>query len=287
MPKISVIVPVYNVEKFLSRCLDSILSQSFEDIEVICIDDGSPDGSIDILRRYEQADPRIVVLRQSNKGLSGARNAGLEAARGEWIGFVDSDDLVDSDFYEKLYGAAMATGADIACGQLISHRGRRVKNRIIYDERRVADDLQDRFRTGQCPPSFYVVNKIYRRRMLERGGLRFREGVVLEDVEFTTRAVYLASRLVTVPDASYRYMFNSSSIVNSRQTPKKQLDKYNAYKFMLAFADEHGIEIPYEQRLINVRSYMVGPVCLLKIKERDGVRIFRLFDFLPIYRKRL
>ena len=287
MPNISVIVPVYNVERFLARCLDSILGQNLHDIEVICVDDGSPDDSIRILRSYAARDARIKIIRQENRGLGGARNTGIEAASGEYIGFVDSDDWVDSDFYEKLYDAAMRTGADIACASLISHRGEKIKKRIVYDAEHIAESVQDRFETGQCPPSFYVVNKIYRRNILQDGGVRFREHVVLEDVEFTAKAVYAAGRMVTVPGTAYRYMFNSSSIVNSRQTPKKQRDKYEAFRSMLSFADSHGISIPRRYRLITVRTYSVGPVCLLKIKERDGVRFYRLFDFLPVWRRRL
>ncbi len=285
MTKVSVIVPVYNVEKFLARCLDSILDQSLHDIEVVCVDDGSPDGSIDILRRYEARDSRVRVIRQPNRGLGGARNTGIEAASGEYVGFVDSDDLIDRDFYEKLYAAASRTGADIACTDLISHHGDKVKKRIVYDEEHIAEDVQERFETGQCPPSFYVMNKIYRRSMLMDAQLRFREHVVFEDLDFTAKAVYAARRIVTVPGTAYRYMFNSASIVNSRQTPKKQRDKYEAFKAMLAFADSHGVRIPCKHRRITVRSYSVGPVCLLKIRERDGRRMYRLFDFLPVWRK--
>ena len=287
MPKISVIVPVYNVEKFLARCLDSILGQSLRDIEVICVDDGSPDNSIEILNRYAARDSRIRIVRQANRGLGGARNTGIEAAEGEYVGFVDSDDWIDGDFYEKLYRAAVRTGADIACADLISHRGNKVKKRIVYERECVADGLQQRFETGQCPPSFYVVNKIYRREMFLDSELRFREHVVLEDVEFTAKAVYAARRMVAVCGTAYRYMFNSASIVNSRQTPEKQRDKYEAFKSMLAFADSHGVSIPYKYRLITVRTYAVGPVCLLKIRERDGRRVYRLFDFLPVLCKRV
>ncbi len=287
MPAISVIVPVYNVEKFLARCLDSIVGQSLRDIEIICVDDGSPDNSIDILNRYAQSDSRVRVIRQQNKGLGGARNTGIDAATGDYVGFVDSDDWIDSDFYERLYEAALRTGADIACADLISHRGDRVKRRIVYRTECVVDDVQGRFETGQCPPSFYVVNKIYRRDVLLRAGVRFREHVVLEDVDFTAKAVYAASRMVTVPGTAYRYMFNSASIVNSRQTPKKQRDKYEAFKAMLEFAGSHGVHIPRKHRMIVVRTYSVGPVCLFKIRERDGRRFYRLFDFLPVWCRRV
>ena len=102
MPKISVIVPVYNVEKYLARCLDSIINQTLADIEIICINDGSTDNSLEILNDYAKKDSRIKIIDQTNAGLSCARNAGMQIAQGEYIGFVDSDDWIDLDFYEKL-----------------------------------------------------------------------------------------------------------------------------------------------------------------------------------------
>lgn len=287
MPKVSVIVPVYNSEMFLSRCLDSILSQSLQDIEVICVDDGSTDNSIDVLNGYSKADSRVRVIRQRNKRQGGARNTGLEAASGEWIGFVDSDDWIAPDFYSVLYDAALRSKADMVCCSLVKIRPYYSKYEVRYEDFDQTSDLQRKFALCKCPPHFYTMNKIYRRSMLEDNRIRFREYVVFEDIGFLAEAVYHASSVAVVPDMYYSYMYNGLSTINSRQTPQKQLDRYNARKQLLVFADEHGIEIPYSYRNIPVRSYGVGPLCLLKIKERDGVRQYRLFDFLPLYRKRV
>ena len=105
-PKVSVIIPVYNVEPFLARCLDSVVGQTLRGIEIICVDDGSPDRSIDILNRYAAQDDRIRVISQENRGLGGARNRGFDAATGEFILFVDSDDWIDPAYCERLYEAA-------------------------------------------------------------------------------------------------------------------------------------------------------------------------------------
>ena len=287
MPKVSVIVPVYNAEKFLVRCLDSILGQSLRDIEVICVDDGSPDNSIEILNRYAAADSRMKVIRQQNKRQGGARNTGLDAASGEWIGFVDSDDYIDLDFYEKLYGAAIDSGADVACCGLVKHRPRYDKHEALYRSARVAAGLQDRFSLCNCPTQFYPVNKIYRRSMIEAAALRFREHVAFEDIEFVSRALYAASSVVGVPDTAYHYVYNGSSTINGAETSRKQLDRYTARKAFVEFADRIGLILPSSYRNIPVRSFAVGPVCLLKIKERDGVRTWRLFDFLPLFAKRV
>ena len=119
MPKVSVIIPVYNTEKYLRRCFDSVVNQTLSDIEIICINDCSTDNSLEILQEYASKDKRIKLIDfKVNKGAAIARNIGIDAATGEYIGFVDSDDFVDLDFYEKLYKKAAETGADAVKGKL-------------------------------------------------------------------------------------------------------------------------------------------------------------------------
>ena len=114
MPKVSVVLPIYNVEKYLAKCLDSLINQTLGDIEIICINDCSPDNSIEILKEYALKDERIkVVDLKENIGAAGARNKGLEVAEGEYLGFVDPDDYVDLNFYEELYKKALENEADI------------------------------------------------------------------------------------------------------------------------------------------------------------------------------
>ena len=103
MPKVSVVIPVYNVEKYLGECLDSVLRQTLNEIEIICVDDGSTDGSAAILQKYAAADPRIRLISQANAGLSAARNAGMDAATGKYIYFLDSDDYISADAMEKCF----------------------------------------------------------------------------------------------------------------------------------------------------------------------------------------
>ena len=105
-PKISVIIPVYNVEKYLRECLDSIVNQTFKDIEIICVDDGSTDKSLEILREYEQKDKRIIVISQPNKGVSTARNIGMQQATGKYMMFVDSDDYITQNACELIYNVS-------------------------------------------------------------------------------------------------------------------------------------------------------------------------------------
>ena len=116
--KISIIVPCYNVEKYLPECLDSLLNQTFKYFEIICVNDGSNDSTLSILEKYSKKDSRIKIISQKNKGLSGARNTGIDAAKGDYIAFLDSDDWVDNNFYLKLYEAITKHNCDIAAATI-------------------------------------------------------------------------------------------------------------------------------------------------------------------------
>ena len=119
MPKVSVIIPVYNVEKHLERCLDSVVNQTLKDIEIICVNDASTDNSINILKKYAQKDKRINIIDlPENLGAGNARNKALDIAKSEYIGFIDSDDFVDLDFYKKLYSKAKTENAQVAKGSI-------------------------------------------------------------------------------------------------------------------------------------------------------------------------
>ena len=285
-PKVSVIIPVYNVEPFLARCLDSVVGQTLRDIEIICVDDGSPDRSIDILNRYAAEDARIRVISQENRGLGGARNRGFDAATGEFVLYVDSDDWIDPAYCERLYEAARETGADVACASMLKIRPSYSKWTIRYTERQVVADVQEKFRVCRCPPVFYVMNKLLRREMLLRLGLRFRERVCYEDVEYTMRVLCEGGDAVTVPDVVYRYVVNATSITKSRQTPKKQQDKYLAHKAFAGYMAAHGLHLDARFRRITRRTYDRWGITWLKIKECGDRQTFRLFDLIPVWRRR-
>ncbi len=131
---VSVIIPVYNTEKYLRKCLDSVCNQTLKDIEIICVNDCSSDDSLAILQEYASQDNRIKIINfTQNKGVAIARNTAIDEAKGEYIGFVDSDDYIDLDFYEKLYNKAVETGAEVAIGgcYIENENGTRQKNILI------------------------------------------------------------------------------------------------------------------------------------------------------------
>lgn len=168
MPKLSVIVPVFNVEQYLSECIDSILAQTMCDFELILIDDGSPDRCGEICEKYAQLDSRIIVIHQKNQGVSAARNAGLEIAKGEYIGFVDPDDLINKNFFHKLISVADLYDCDIACCDylvfersetIIDDTGTIDKKVIEFDRDGIITDLFSR--PSKMKAS--VCNKIFRK----------------------------------------------------------------------------------------------------------------------------
>ena len=234
--KVSVIIPIWNTEKYLARCLDSLVNQTLEDIEIICINDGSPDNSLEILNSFAQKDNRIVVINKENGGLSSARNAGMKVVNGEYIGFVDSDDWIEPNFYEKLYNCAKKNNSDIAVTSVLRERKKGSSYRIKYKNEDVLVDKSEIFNACDCPNICYVWNKIYKTDKLKQSGIIFQEGMFFEDVLFTTKILGTLDSLVTVPDTYYHYMVNEgTSIVKSNHTPKKNQDRYNNQREALLF----------------------------------------------------
>ena len=158
---------------------------------------------------------------------------------------------------------------------------------LTFSATTLAAEAQERFRLCRCPPDFYVMNKLLRREMLLRLGLRFRERVCYEDVEYTMRLLGEGGVLVTVPDVVYRYVVNGASITKSRQTPKKQQDKYLAHKAFVAYVDARGIRLDARFRRITRRSFGRWGLTWLKIKECGDRETYRLFDLIPVWRKRV
>lgn len=282
-PKVTVIIPVYNTERLLNRCLESVVRQSLSDIEIICVDDGSTDGSPALLDSWAERDARIRVIHQTNGRQGKARNAALRVARGEYVGMIDSDDYIPEEYFERLYSAATEADADVAICGIVKQKpvGERVV--IAFDMVEVVRDADAKLRVCHCPPEFHPVNKLYRRAMLERLGLRFKEGVPYEDVMFVTRAIVECDRVVTVPNVHYYYVLNPSSTVKSRQTATKQAQKYEAHRDMVEYVEAKGLRMPSRYRNITVRYGSLCGITLWKVKECGKRRTLRLFDILPVW----
>jgi glycosyltransferase involved in cell wall biosynthesis len=230
-PAISIIVPVYNTGIYLKRCLDSIINQTFRDIEIICVNDGSTDNSAFILKNYAELDPRIQILTKENGGLSSARNAGLECARADYIGFVDSDDYIAPEMYEKLFTKMTQNDVDLAhCG-----------TQIIY-ENTVADSIKDS--TKEDTAEYYRIkyagvvrredelfattdvaawNKLYKKEIIDAFEIRFPEKLYYEDSCFSWCYMSVSKKICYIPDAYYQYIKRPGSIMDV--TLKKEIGR--------------------------------------------------------------
>lgn len=276
MIKVSVIVPIYNVGRFLPQCLDSLCAQSLKDIEIICINDGSTDDSLDILNEYAAKDSRIIVINQANSGQSAARNKGLEAAQGEFIGFVDSDDWIDSAYYEKLYQAAKAFQADIACCGSTYIGKTKNKSMLTYKNHQTAEDLTAKFKLFDIPRYNYIWNKIYHRDLFKSKESRFREGIVYEDMIWMPQMALKCTKAVSVPEVNYFYRYNENSTVNTTKLdPKKEQDYKQARQFQNDFimSNKIKVEIPYDKKT----KYQIFGIPILKIKENPLLKKYYLF----------
>ncbi len=282
--KISVVVPVYNVEKYLEQCLNSIINQTFKDIEIICINDGSTDGSLEILREYEQKDSRIRLINKENEGISAVRNQGMELAKGEYISFIDSDDWIDENYLEALYTAAKKYDSDIACSSIIRVTGKRHRKKIIYKKEEFTTESDKKNELTKVPINSYVWNKIYKRVSLLKSGVKFPVGRVYEDVIWCIKAIYYLNGVVTVPDAVYYYRKNPTSIMSTKSEQNAK-DYALSEKEMLAFAKEHNIKIldgyKYSKR---DRYRFLGITLLKRFYYYPDIIEYCLFGFIPVYK---
>ncbi|MBR5305076.1 MAG: glycosyltransferase family 2 protein [Candidatus Gastranaerophilales bacterium] len=281
-PKVSIVVPAFNVQDYIEDCLASLIRQTLRDIEIIVIDDGSYDLTPTIIHMFK-GDRRIRVYTQGTSGPSLARNKGINLAKGEYIAFVDADDWVDNDFIEKLYNAAKNTNSDIAAATIIRKRENSQKYRVHYTEEKIYQTLEEKIKICDIPTCCYVWNKIYKADFIKN--FKFKVGAFFEDVLWIPEVLKQANQLVTVPDTNYYYRVNNNSIVKKLPSKKKQEDSYNSKKYVVKFFDENNLYLSPKGRNLTKRIYYFLKVPVLKIKEFENIETFLLFGILPIGRK--
>ena len=225
MPAVSVIIPVYNTEPYLAECLTSVLAQTFPDFEAIIVDDGSTDGSAAIIREFAGRDSRIVTLKQENKGLSEARNTGMEIAKGDWITFIDSDDMVAPDFLQKLLDAAKACHADIACSGKLHFENsaeiaRNTATQAVSQTVALtpAEALTNALYQNDSP-DYSAWNKLYAAKFWK--SRRFPAGKYFEDMATIPQVFLDAEAVAFVPEPLYLYRRRSTSILATSYDRKK------------------------------------------------------------------
>jgi len=215
---ISVIIPIYNSEKELKRMLDCVVAQTFRDIEIICVDDGSTDSSGKICDDYARKDSRFKVVHQKNKGVSAARNTGLSLASGKYVSFLDSDDIIELHMLEKLFDAARDNAADLVTCDLVCNNDH-IKCNLeerIYHKKELFNEVLPRFTQGNSIAVFCPVNKLYRRSMLLEHQISWNENISFqEDLMFTVTVFACASSMVYVKGAYYHYLQESGGLCSS------------------------------------------------------------------------
>jgi Glycosyltransferases involved in cell wall biogenesis len=236
-PLISIIIPVYNVEAYLIKCLDSILCQTLKEIEVILVDNGSTDSSFDICKEYQLKDERVKTIRLPFPDLSFARNAGLDAASALYVGFVDSDDWIDNDMFSLLYNTITNYNADIAICSFYEESESNVipKNRSLKNNGEVVtytrvDALKKVFLDKDIKS--YLWNKLFKKELLS--SYKFPEGKLFEDHSVIYKYFALSEKIVQVNLAKYHYLQRSNSIVHIIDPKAKShffLSNYDRYFF--------------------------------------------------------
>lgn len=310
MIKLSIIIPVYNVEAFVGRCIESCLKQDLpaSEYELLIVNDGSLDGSMDVVRQYARQYENIRIIEQENKGLSAARNAGLSQAKGEYVWFVDSDDDVNGDELKMLVDFAIDKKLDVLCFDIrVIRRGQPTVTHPNYKNKcREIFEGQDFFVNVAMPPSSCVA--LYRKNYLIANGLYFKEGIVHEDQEFTPRAYCLAKRISYISVPAYNYWVRSGSIMTSpEKRAKKAKDLLIICDSLYRFTKEHieegtaayntmisKINFAFSQSLRNytrgvstIAEYKEKPYYPLDISvegEKRNRRKYRLINFsIPLY----
>lgn len=255
---VSVIVPVYKVENYLRKCVDSIIRQTYKNLEIILVDDGSPDGCPKICDDYAVIDSRIRVIHKTNGGLSDARNAGIEVATGEWIAFIDSDDWVDDRFIATLLEAAITTDSDLAiCAYSKVYENGTTIPAVNGEQEKILSSLEairDLF-TRRTYGGVMSWNKLYKRNIFIDNGIEFPYGKVHEDNFTTYKTYFFANKIVYIDTPLVFYLQRRDSIMGE-QFSDKRLDAIEAAVDARKFIESRKISLSEEADYMVMTAYM-------------------------------
>ena len=286
MDTISVIIPVYKVEAYLRQCLDSVVNQTYKNLEIIIIDDGSPDGCGAICDEYAVRDSRIKLVHQENKGLSAARNVGLDLATGKWISFVDSDDWCELDMYEKALDAAKKSDADITMFPVYRNSGDRQYSFQKYPQSFTSVDkeliykLQLSCLSGKCAPfssnctQGLPWDKLFKASLIQENHLRFMEELYAEeDRVFTLHAFQYAKRVSYLDIKLYHFRYNPYGI-GTKYTPNRPQIDENVYHELLRIGQLYSLDQEYfgvcNAFYVN-NIFLLGRRCLFTQNTPGGI----------------
>lgn len=250
MPKISVIVPVYKVEKYINRCIDSILAQSFDDFELILVDDGSPDNCGQICEEYAEKDRRIRVIHRKNGGLSAARNTGIDwvfkHSNSEWLTFIDSDDWIHKDYLEVLFRAAETHHVAVSICGYQETSGEDVVVRL--DGKKDIKCSARKYYLEHTANATVAWGKLYNKSCFEK--IRYPGGKIHEDEYVTYRILFRFQEIAVVEAPLYAYFINQEGITKSTWNPKR-MDIFHAFEQQISFFEKNGMYDLVEMRVGN------------------------------------
>lgn len=274
MPRLSVIVPVYKVEKYIHKCVDSILNQTFKDFELILVDDGSPDKCGEICDEYAKKDSRVRVIHKENGGLSDARNFGIDVAKGEMVGFVDSDDEIDTQMYQKMLAYMDAHNLDVVCADTYVVRNDKKKFKPRYNSNKIFEghDAVREILNGNLDNAAW--NKIYRRSVI--GNVRYPKGRIYEDVATTYKFIFVAKRTGYLCEPFYYYFKRKGSIVASSFNSKSRYDCFKGYKERLEFAMKEKLECVEDCRVLAAETALATLTAFYANKEDEHSDRYRV-----------
>lgn len=242
-PKISIIIPVYNAEKYLRKCIESILSQSFNDFELILVNDGSSDNSLDICKEYSKNDGRVRIICKENGGAASARNEGLNIAKGDYIAFIDADDFINKDMYKILYNMAIKNDADLVICEYLNIEEDEEKK---YDEINNMNYYEKQYDNTECLNLIYsdrnismIVpwNKLYKKNIFEN--IRYPEGRICEDEFIAHRILHKCEKILYTNRCLYYYVQSSNSVMR-KPFNRKRLDSVYAFQDRMYFYKKLG-----------------------------------------------
>ena len=237
MKKLSVIMPVYKAEEYIYKAVDSILNRTYANLEVILVDDGSPDNCGKICDEYAEKDSRVKVIHKKNGGQADARNFGIEAASGEFIGFVDSDDYIEPYMYQEMIDYMQQNSLDIVCGDTKQIKGKKIKFKPRHKENLIWNKNEAICENLSGSLDNAVTNKIYKRKVI--GDIRFPKGRVYEDVATIYKFIYNADRVGYLAKGYYYYIKRKGSTISTSFNSKSRYDCFVGYIERLDFAEKH------------------------------------------------
>ena len=268
---VSIIVPVYNVEKYIDKCLNSLVNQTFDNYEIVIINDGSPDNSEDIINKYINDYPELIKYKKiKNGGVANARNVGLDLATGEYIGFVDSDDYVELHMFESMYDKAKETNADIVTtGYYFEKDIGELSNRAIDDFPKYGYPL-DEIKDYLYFSNPFITTKIFSKKMLDKYNIRFHKYKIFEDLLFTYSSFIKANKIENVNESMYHYIRRKGDSVTGSLN-KKFYDIIPVMKKLKEYYKENSKE-DYTEEL----TYVAIHHSFLRFKERVGIKKLKL-----------